>query len=232
MKKMFVLLPVLLLFMGTALAESKVLTGEIYTTTNGYSLTLLWEQNDMPDRALLEDIQNLYFQAYPPMRETYGTISIREVTIILLHESDMPQGIPAYAAGQEITCSREFLQAARGNLNCIVHELFHVVQNGYPGMAENPLISVLCEGMADVARYDYSVFHDPDWFLPAYTPGQSYMDSYRVTAAFLRWICDTFDEDFCIRLNRLLHEGFAPENLFEAVTEYSLEDLWFLYSMQ
>lgn len=43
MKKMFVLLPVLLLlFMGTALAESRVLTGEIYTTTNGYSLTLLW----------------------------------------------------------------------------------------------------------------------------------------------------------------------------------------------
>lgn len=203
---------------------------EINVPSFGYGVTIYWYQDNPASDALSGDISDLFFKAYPAMRETYGTSDNKQVKIFLWDASTMPEGVPAYSSGGEIHCSRQFLEADRGNLNCIVHELFHVVQNGYPGREENDTIHVLCEGLADVVRYDLSVYEDPAWSLPAYAEGQSFMDSYTVTAAFLVWARDKFDDALCIRLNRILHEGGYGDHVWPHLTGYSLDELWAMYA--
>ena len=233
MKKLLILLLMLSFCINLACADGVSFTGEQYTVnTSGYSVTLFWPPDDKPDASLLTDVKDLCFTAYPAMRETYGTTDQKEVKVFFWDEDAMYIKVPAYTSGNEIHCSRQFLEASRGNLNCIVHELFHVVQNGYPQASENTLVGVLCEGLADVARYEYSVYDDPSWSLAAYADGQSYMDSYTVTAAFLVWINETYDEDFCLRLNRVLHEGTYGDYFWREVTGKTLDELWAQYAQQ
>ena len=108
-----------------------------------------------------------------------------------------------------------------------MHELFHVVQNGYHSDA--PETGALTEGMADYARARFGT-DDPLWALEPYTDGQSYMDSYRVTGAFLRYVADTWGERVLIRLNRLLHEGYYSADFWTDCTGKTLDALWSEYA--
>ena len=213
-------------------AEGVAFTGiRVGLQSSDYALTIFWyTDGEQPEEAFLQDIQTVFFTAYPAMRETYGTTAGKEIGIYLWDASAMPENVPAYTSENNIHCSRQFLEDSRGNMNCIVHELFHVVQNGYPQAQNDALAAVLCEGLADVARYEYSVLEDPAWSLAKYAEGQSYMDSYTITAAFLVWAAETYDEDLCLRLNRILHEGGDASSAVSAITGYSIDDLWILYT--
>ena len=231
MKRLISAIFIIMLCMSTALADDQVFTGEKYQESlTGYSLTVFWNEGNQPERALLEDIQKVYFESYCAMRETFGTTDVTDVRIFLVDESSMSGNSVAYTTNTDIYCSRQFLEQSQGNLNCIVHELFHVVQNGYPGAADDELISALCEGLADAARYEYGVFEDTNWSLPAYDESQSYMDSYTVTASFLNWTAEAYDKTLCIRLNRVLHEDSYSDGFWQKVTGYTLDELWELYS--
>ena len=231
MKRTLAFLTALVLCLSISQAHAATFTGEKYAVPSGYSVTVLWPQGSArPSDTLLLNIQYVFFTAYPAMRETYGTTDVKEAEILLCDENDMPQGVPAYTSGTKIYCSIQFLEANKGNLNCIVHELFHVVQNGYPMAGEDALTAVMCEGLADVARHEYSLFNDPSWSLAGYKPGCSYMDSYTVTAGFLVWINETIDEDFCLRFNRILHEGSNAASAFVHLTGYDVDQLWAMYA--
>lgn len=231
MKRLVLVLLALMLCAGTALAGEQVYVGEKYTAPSGYVLTLLWPEDETPDRSLLEDVSAVYFTAYPAMRETYGTADSLEMTIYLADDGQMPQNVPAYTTESGIFCSRQYIEQRRSNLNCLVHEMFHAVQNGYPGMQGDALLTALCEGLADLARDQYGVMEETDWQLAAYAPGQSVTDGYTVTAAFLRWARDRYDGDLCLRLNRVLHEGRYTEEFWQDVTGVPLEALWEQYAL-
>lgn len=231
MKRTISFLTALFLCLSITHACAGTFTGEKYSVSSGYSVSILWPQDSgRPSDTLLSDIQHLFFTAYPAMRETYGTTDVKDVQILLCDESGMPSGVPAYTSGATIYCSIQFFEADRRNLNCIVHELFHVVQNGYPMAEGDHLTAVMCEGMADVARYEYRVFDDPAWSLKPYAEGRSYTDSYTVTAGFLVWISETIDADFCLRFNRLLHEGVDAGSAFMRLTGYDADELWAMYA--
>ena len=230
-KKTVLLILAFMLCICIASAEEIVYVGVRYSVeATGYDVTVFWQDGNRPEDTLLESISTLYFKAYPAMRETYGTTEQKQVRIFLKDAFQMPENVPAYTVGNEIHCSRQFLEKETGNLNCIVHELFHVVQNGYPQSAQDPLASALCEGLADAARYEYSVYEDSAWSLAKYAEGQSYMDSYTVTAAFLVWAAETYDESLCLRLNRILHEGGDAGAAIEVITGKNIETLWGLYA--
>lgn len=230
MKRIGLVLLAVLLCAGTALAQETVYVGERYSVSSGYTLTVFWPDGNAPERKLLEDIQTVFFGAYPEMRETFGTTDSLSVNIYLKDSGQMPANVPAYTAGDSVHCAVSFLEQDRGNLNCLVHELFHVVQNGYPGAEEDAMIAALCEGLADYARDAYGVMHETNWQLPDYAPGQSLTDAYGVTAAFLKWGSDHWGSDLCLRLNRALHEGRYTEAFWKDATGASLETLWEMYA--
>jgi hypothetical protein len=68
------------------------------------------------------------------------------------------------------------------DLDVVTHEVMHIVQN----YDRSTLPGWLTEGIADYVRYKYGVDNaGSKWALPYYKAGQSYKNSYRITARFL-----------------------------------------------
>lgn len=226
MKKPLVFLFALLLCWHCASAESTVFVGEKYSISGSpYTLSILWPEGEEAP-AQRELIQQIYFGSYPVMRELYGTTDATHVDIFLEHAPDSI----AYTSNLGIFVSMEYLAAHPEDHNLLVHELFHIVQNGY--VDTDPFVPALTEGLADYARATYASIPSGSWQLARYEEGQSYMDSYRVTGGFLSWIAQTRGETVLIRLNRALHEGRYTADIWAEYTGETLDDLWAAYAQQ
>lgn len=226
MKRILLLAFTLLLLIPGVLAESVAYVGESYSVSGSpYKLTLFWPEGEEPP-AHREVFQTLYFGSYPVMREIYGTSDATEVTVFFHHAPDSV----AYASNGDIFVSIEYLAAHPDDHNLFIHELFHIVQNGYA--QTDPFVPALTEGLADYARAKYAGTspESDTWQLAPYEEGQSYMDSYRVTGGFLNWIAETWGEPVLIRLNRTLHEGRYHSGLWTDYTGLTLDELWAAYS--
>lgn len=227
MKRILLLAIALLFLIPGTLAESVTYVGESYSVSDSpYKLTLFWPQGEEPP-AHRQVFLDIYFSCYPLMREIYGTTDTTEVGVFFHHAPDSI----AYASNNDIFVSIEYLAANPDDHNLFIHELFHIVQNGY--VQTDPFVPALTEGLADYARAKYagSSPEADTWQLARYEEGQSYMDSYRVTGAFLNWIAETWEETTLIRLNRALHEGRYHADLWKEYTGLNLDDLWAAYSV-
>lgn len=211
---------------SAAWAEPTSFVGhKISTSSSPCVLVVFWPEGEgRPAHAQM--FEELYFSRYPMMREVYGTTDALEVTVFFHHAPDSI----AYTDGQSIFVSIEYMDAHPEDYNLLVHELFHVVQNGYAG--DDPFVSVLVEGMADYARARYSYRQDDNWSLSAWQEGQSYMDSYTVTGGFLKWIAQRYGETTLIRLNRVLHEGYYTPDVWSNYTGCTLDELWAEYAKE
>jgi hypothetical protein len=90
-------------------------------------------------------------------------------------------------------------------------------RNGNPG-------SWLTEGIADFVRY---AGYEPETRPPRIDPDKAkYTDSYKTTAAFLRWIAKNYDKEFVKKINLALRDGKYNVNLFKDYTGKSIDDLW------
>ena len=91
---------------------------------------------------------------------------------------------PAYAAGSRVTFSRKWIGENPEDVGCGIHELFHVVQDGYQGKGT----SWLTEGIADYVRwYLYEPeAHGCDMKLDP--KNVRYNSAYRVSANFLNFV--------------------------------------------
>lgn len=199
--------------------------------SNGYELSIYRLPDQEVPESILTLLQDLFFGSYPEMKDDFGTTTNTSVSFLLNKDLDEP-GISTVAYTDEsltVHCSLRLLEEDEGYRNAIVHELFHVVQNGYPDIDKDPIIRVLSEGLADYAREKYGVYEEVDWVLPEYSSDQSYMDSYRVTAAFISWIADTYDEDFPVNLNKALHEGSYTDEFWVDATGLDIDQLWAEY---
>ena len=112
-------------------------------------------------------------------------------------------------SGDHIVGSADHFRGHRKDVGAIVHETVHVAQGYRRG--ERP--SWLVEGICDYIRF----FHWEPGNLGRINPETAhYNKSYRVTAAFLAYLVETYDKDIVRKLNRALREGRYEEGLFRA----------------
>ncbi len=161
-----------------------------------------------------------FFECYPKLLERLENPdkrAPREVRVIF----EPRLRVPAYARGNEISVSAEWLREHPEDIGMLTHELTHVVQaypNGQPGW--------FTEGFADYTRLVYGPKEQVDWSLPEkLTDKQSYTDSYRTTARFFQWL-DEKHPGVLDKLHRNMQRDEFKVEQFTELTGKSVDDLW------
>jgi hypothetical protein len=127
----------------------------------------------------------------------------------------------AGTGGNEIDVSADYVRRHTNDWGMVIHELTHVVQS-YPPVA--PEFGWLTEGIADYIRLAH---FEPDARPPRINPDRAkYTDSYKTTAAFLRWIEKTHDPEIVKKLNQSLREQKFKLELFKDYTGKTVDELW------
>lgn len=126
--------------------------------------------------------------------------------------------VPAMAGGRRITGSVKWFKDHPDDVGAMIHETTHIVQR-YRGRG-NP--GWLVEGVADYVRF----FHYEPENIGRFNPKTARYDaSYRVSARFLAYLVDKYDEDLVLKLNKAMREGSYNDDLFKEFTGKSLADL-------
>jgi hypothetical protein len=161
-----------------------------------------------------------FFECYPKLLERFENPdkrAPREVRVVF----EPRLRVPAYASGDQVTVSAEWLRNNPGDIGMLTHELTHVVQaypKGDPGW--------FTEGLADYTRLLYGPKEQPDWSLPEkLTDKQSYKDSYRTTARFFQWV-DEKHPGVLDKLHRNMQRDEFKVEQFTELTGKSVDDLW------
>lgn len=228
MKKWIALLLCLLLTLTAAIAEEEPVYRSVTYSTMGYSLNLHWDEALMPDEELAQTLQEVFFEKYPAIRETFGTTADREITLTLT------AGTENYISTMNgIFMSYEELKNDPAKLNTLVWFFVNKVINGHPNPADDPEIEALSLGFQFYAENVYAVIPDQATWLMPYEPGQQLTDNPQVAGAFLMWVARTYGADVPIRLNRVLHEGcYDSMSFWLTATGDTLGNLWNAYAAQ
>ena len=134
----------------------------------------------------------------------------------------------AYTAGTDVTANSVWLKSEIGReaIGSLVHECVHVVQQyGYDSGAPGWLV----EGMADYVRWfkyePQSHGADIAWMrhLRHFTP--RYNASYRVSANFLNWVSEKYDQNLVTKLNAAIRDGTYSQDTWKTITGKSVQDL-------
>ncbi|HQU46327.1 MAG TPA: basic secretory protein-like protein, partial [Pirellulales bacterium] len=120
--------------------------------------------------------------------------------------------------GEHIVGSVKYFKEHPDDVGAMVHETVHVVQR-YRGR-RNP--GWLVEGVADYVRF----FKFEPGNLGRIDARRAHYDrSYRVSAAFLAYLVETYDKDLVRKLNRLLRAGEYRAEVFQELTGKTLDEL-------
>lgn len=146
--------------------------------------------------------------------ESDGYKPVRSIQMVLKNELR----VPAMAGGRRITGSVKWFKDHPDDVGAMIHETAHIVQR----YRSRNTPSWLVEGVADYVRF----FHyEPD-NIGRFNPKTARHDSsYRVSARFLAYLVDQYDEDLVLKLNKAMREGSYNEELFEELTGKPLQEL-------
>ncbi len=156
---------------------------------------------------------------YPKLVDSFPSEGFRPFRKVKFRFAD---GIdcPAYTEDNCITLDREWIGSHPDDVGCAIHELFHVVQNGYanaPGW--------ITEGLADYVRF---YLYEPEVLgcaLDTRSDDVHYDDSYRVSANFLDFV-ERAHPGVVRDLNALCRRGAYDEKAFwQAKTGKTLQEL-------
>lgn len=188
----------------------------------GYELTFYNEDPHLnPDTK--KGLVNTFFEVYPVLVKDFNKNSIKHVKVKI----DTAYGGVAYANNGQVTISSKWLKKMPLDFDMITHEVMHIVQS-YPN-GSGP--GWLTEGIADYVRAEYGVANAAGgWSLPAYKKDVHYTNSYRITARFLIWVSQNYDEKLVYKLNEHLRENTYDPSLWEKYTGHNLDQLWTEYS--
>ncbi|MBS1706812.1 MAG: hypothetical protein JST40_13165 [Armatimonadetes bacterium] len=128
---------------------------------------------------------------------------------------------PAWAAGDRITCSGEWITQHPEDFGMVIHELTHVIQS-YPGSEKTP--GWLVEGIADYVRW---FRFEPEGPRPKidYTKSK-YTDAYRTTAYFLAWVTSKYDRRIVPMLDGKMRKAEDPIPVFKELSGKTPDELW------
>ncbi|NNM85019.1 MAG: DUF4157 domain-containing protein [Phycisphaerales bacterium] len=140
---------------------------------------------------------------------------------VLIEIDSKMKGV-AYTTGTTVHLAAPYFRKHPADIGVIVHELTHVAQQYH-----HPEPGWLVEGLADYVRYYY---YEPRARRPHINPaGHKYTEGYQLTAEFLHFIVQRYNQNFIRVLNARLRQGTYSEKLFKQMTGHTLAKLWSLY---
>jgi len=173
--------------------------------------------------ATKEKMVDAFFEVYPKLVKKYNRNAARKVVFVIDPEY---KGVAATGGGV-IRYNPTWLKDHPEDIDVVTHEVMHVVQaygrGGGPGW--------LTEGIADYVRYKYGVNNvKGKWTLPAYKEGQSYTNSYRITARFLLWLQQHGHKKIVEQLDNASRTHTYKPELWQEFTGKTLDELWSDYA--
>jgi len=156
-------------------------------------------------------------RAYRMINEELASDGYKPPHFVTLALKSDYQGVAA-TGGEHIVGSVKYFKEHPDDVGAMVHETVHVVQR-YRGR-RNP--GWLVEGVADYVRF----FKFEPGNLGRIDARRAHYDrSYRVSAAFLAYLVETYDKDLVRKLNRLLRAGEYRAEVFQELTGKALDEL-------
>jgi hypothetical protein len=155
--------------------------------------------------------------AYPWICDYLETPGYKPPRVVHMSLSKQYDGVAA-ASGNKVTGSVDYFTKHPNDVGAMIHETVHVVQQ-YRGR-RNP--SWLVEGTADYLRF---FIHEPEKLGPINAEKAHFNGSYRVSAAFLAYLVENFDERIVQKLNATMRSGTYSETIFHELTGRTLAEL-------
>lgn len=156
-------------------------------------------------------------RAYPMINEELRSEGFTPPHYIRMTLSKSYRGV-AGTSRDRIVGSVKFFKDHPDDIGAMVHETTHVVQS-YP-RGNKP--GWLQEGISDYVRF---FKYEPGKLGRINARTAHYDNSYRVSAAFLAYLVEKYDNEIVLKLNAALREGRYEDNMFMRLTGKPLGEL-------
>lgn len=190
-------------------------------TKSGY--TLIFISKDSAFSALTKQrMISTFFVVYPQEAKRFNAKTLKKITFVV---DPSYKGVAATGDGVA-TYNPQWLKDRPEDIDVVTHEVMHVVQ-AYPPNS----VGWLTEGIADYVRYVYGVNNTKaNWKLPEYKEGQSYENSYRITARFFVWLEKNVRKTLINELDAAARAGTYSPEIWKQKTGITLDELWQAYT--
>lgn len=189
---------------------------------SGYTLAFSNNDSSLPATEQ-QRIINTFFNVYPKLAKEYNRHTAKQVFISI----DTAYKGVAETGNAHIVISSRWLHTRPEDIDVVTHEGMHIVQDY--GESVGP--GWFTEGIADYARYKFGINNAAaNWKLPAYKAGQSYKNSYRITANFLLWIEQNIKPGIVKDLDKQLRDHKYTADSWTKLTGKTLDELWTSYT--
>ena len=169
---------------------------------------------------------------YPKIIKLLPSAGFEAATNVTIRFRDTMGRTPASAGGGRVNCNAEwFRKNLKGEAKgAVVHELVHIVQNYGRARRDNPdavrTPGWIVEGIPDYIRW---FLYEPEAKGAEITPRNfsraRYDGNYRITANFLNWVVEKYDNQIIQKLNAAARAGKYSDDLWTEYTKKSLQDL-------
>ena len=189
---------------------------------NGYKLIFINKYQTFPDSTKAKMI-DAFFKVYPEEVAIYNPLAPKQVTFVI-----DPEYTGVAASGDSLTrFNPKWYEQNPNDIDVVTHEVMHIVQ----AYRNHSLPSWVTEGIADFVRYTLGVNNaSANWSLTPFNAGQSYTNSYRITARFFVWIVNKYDKDFVKKLNTAMRDNIYDHTFWEKITGKTVDELWSQYA--
>ena len=190
-------------------------------TKSGY--TLIFISKDSAFSALTKQrMISTFFVVYPQEAKRFNPTTLKKIKFVV---DPSYKGVAATSDGVA-TYNPQWLKDRPEDIDVVTHEVMHVVQ-AYPSNS----VGWITEGIADYVRYVYGVNNvKANWALPDYKEGQSYTNSYRITARFFVWLEKNVRKSFINELDQAMRAGTYSPEIWKQKTGITLDELWHTYT--
>jgi len=190
-------------------------------TKSGY--TLVFISKDSSFSALTKQrMISTFFVVYPQEAKRFNPKTLKRITFVVDPSYD---GVAVTDNGIA-TYNPKWLKDHPEDIDVVTHEVMHVVQ-AYPPNS----VGWLTEGIADYVRYVYGVNNvKANWTLPDDKEGQSYTNSYRITARFFVWLEKNVRKTLLNELDAAARAGTYSPEIWKQKTGITLDELWNTYT--
>ncbi|WP_345955526.1 basic secretory protein-like protein [Mucilaginibacter sp. PAMB04168] len=187
----------------------------------GYTLT--FANNDATlDSSLQHKLIETFFKVYPKIAKEYNKQTLKTVAFVV---DTAYKGVAATSNGRVVFNPKWFHQHPE-DIDVVTHEVMHIAQDYKRSVGPG----WLTEGIADYVRNQFGVNNEgAKWKLPDYKAGQSYTNSYRITARFLYWIEKKQNRGIVKELDKQLRERTYTADSWKQQTGKTLDELWQAY---
>ncbi|MEH6406222.1 MAG: basic secretory protein-like protein [Leeuwenhoekiella sp.] len=180
-------------------------------------------QDKTLDPKIQEGLTEIVHKVYPQLMKDFNKDARTDIAIKI----DTTYDGVAFANDGQVTISSKWLHAKPEDLDLITHEVMHIIQ-AYPN-GSGP--GWLTEGIADYVRAKYGVDNKgAGWSMTPFDSSQHYTNSYRITARFLTWISQKYDDQIVFKLDNNLRNKTYSADLWKKYTGKTLDQLWETYS--